>query len=294
MRECGHQPLENPLTGPPFDAQRGTGSGSCVLDGAADRNSGATANRGDVGAAMQTYWLGILSGALLIVDASTTTDRAVLALRRANNPLSFADSSAQASLFGAVVRGKLQKVLAIERGLPPSTIASKLRYMIERMGLDCNISRLPLAVALLAHAVERPELVDTYTDFARSLDSPATCVLLLKRCEHALAPRLSKSEFEIAGQFLEGRSYEAIARGRFTSLRTIANQMSSIFRKTGATGRYGLLRATIEQACVAPPKSTLLPAPPRRVPPLLRLTAPTLEAPLLQPPAQPNHAALAV
>jgi DNA-binding NarL/FixJ family response regulator len=62
----------------------------------------------------------------------------------------------------------------------------------------------------------------------------------------SLSPRrpiesLTAAESEVARYLLEGRSNAEIARRRGSSERTVANQVSSVFRKLGVRSRLELL-----------------------------------------------------
>lgn len=48
---------------------------------------------------------------------------------------------------------------------------------------------------------------------------------------------LSPAEREVTGRLLDGHDNARIARERGTSLRTVANQVASIFRKLGVSSR---------------------------------------------------------
>jgi DNA-binding CsgD family transcriptional regulator len=56
-----------------------------------------------------------------------------------------------------------------------------------------------------------------------------------------VARHLSTAEFEVLSHFVEGLTYEQIARERGRSSRTIANQISAVFRKLRVSGRRELL-----------------------------------------------------
>jgi DNA-binding CsgD family transcriptional regulator len=63
------------------------------------------------------------------------------------------------------------------------------------------------------------------------------------RIEHADQPRhsvLSTAEREVARLAIDGMSNARIAERRSTSLRTVANQMASIFKKLGVGSRREL------------------------------------------------------
>jgi DNA-binding NarL/FixJ family response regulator len=53
---------------------------------------------------------------------------------------------------------------------------------------------------------------------------------------------LSAAESEILARIVRGESNATIARARRTSVRTVANQVASLLRKTGAASRYELIR----------------------------------------------------
>lgn len=57
----------------------------------------------------------------------------------------------------------------------------------------------------------------------------------------ALPPTLSSAEADVLGRLVRGESNKAIARARKTSERTVANQVASLLRKTGASSRYELI-----------------------------------------------------
>jgi DNA-binding NarL/FixJ family response regulator len=53
---------------------------------------------------------------------------------------------------------------------------------------------------------------------------------------------LTAAERQVLARVVRGESNAAIARARKTSVRTIANQVASLLRKTGASSRFDLIR----------------------------------------------------
>jgi DNA-binding NarL/FixJ family response regulator len=53
---------------------------------------------------------------------------------------------------------------------------------------------------------------------------------------------LTSAEREVLARLVRGESNQAIACARNTSVRTIANQVASLLRKTGAASRFDLIR----------------------------------------------------
>ena len=54
--------------------------------------------------------------------------------------------------------------------------------------------------------------------------------------------KLTSAERDVLARVVRGESNQAIATARKTSVRTIANQVASLLRKTGATSRFDLIR----------------------------------------------------
>jgi DNA-binding NarL/FixJ family response regulator len=57
-----------------------------------------------------------------------------------------------------------------------------------------------------------------------------------------LPPELTAAERDVLARVVRGASNRDIARARKSSERTIANQVASLLRKTGATSRFDLIR----------------------------------------------------
>src|SRR5689334_9686404 len=57
----------------------------------------------------------------------------------------------------------------------------------------------------------------------------------------AALPRLSTAEAAVFAMILQGASNAEIASRRKTSVRTVANQVASLLRKTGAQSRFELI-----------------------------------------------------
>ncbi len=196
----------------------------------------------DVGGALGVLYSGLLSGRFVILESSVTEDVASLSLRAVRPPLPAFSRPPAARVFDSVIRGELQKVVAIDARVSASSVAGMLRQVVLNMGLTCNFSRVPLALPLLAHAVKCPRRVDTQIE-ASGGSTPY--IIHFKRPDRAFLERLTRCEYEVTRQYFEGYSYRQISKSRATSVRTIANQMSSTFKRLGASGRFGLLELAV-------------------------------------------------
>jgi DNA-binding CsgD family transcriptional regulator len=112
---------------------------------------------------------------------------------------------------------------------------------LEYFGVRGTGSKMPLAVALFAHAVScpRPHRALVVPDPS----DPARQLVHLPRGDLALKRALPRAEWEAAELLIQGHSYCEIADMQRISRRTVANQLASVFRKLAVSGRLELLRA---------------------------------------------------
>ncbi len=75
------------------------------------------------------------------------------------------------------------------------------------------------------------------------LSEPDEEAILAQR--RSLFGRLTAAEREVAVELLAGATYAEIAQGRGCSVRTVAAQSASLFRKTGVSGRRALTAAAL-------------------------------------------------
>lgn len=209
-------------------------------------------NAAQLSATLRSVWSGLITGRFSVVSTSTTSERVTLRVQQRS--VARAHSRA-AQIFDAASCGELQKTVAIDLGLAPSSVAAMLRQVTRGMGLSCKFSRLPLAIPLLRHMISRPELVSVRLEPWPLDRAKPVLVIEMSRCDDAIAAKLSKSEYEVARQLLEGCTYRQMASRRATSVRTIANQVSSVFKKLGVSGRFEVLRSAL--AGDEPPRAVL-------------------------------------
>ncbi len=140
----------------------------------------------------------------------------------------------------ALIRG-VRKSVAVEAGLSCSSVAVILQSCFHFMGLSCLPSRIPPLLVAAAHA----RLHHDSGGWTGARPVPGTKFLRQKisvaRPDTALAAWLAPAEHAVVGFLVEGKSYAEIARLRETSVRTVANQIASAFRRLGVSGRSDLL-----------------------------------------------------
>lgn len=135
----------------------------------------------------------------------------------------------------------VRKIVAVEVGLSCSSIAVIMQACFQFMGLDCLPSRIPGLLVAAAHARQRQASV-LRLNAKSSRDRLFTRQWIrVPRPDTALAAWLAPAEHAVISLLVEGQSYAEIAEARRTSIRTVANQVASGFRRLGVSGRAELL-----------------------------------------------------
>lgn len=137
-------------------------------------------------------------------------------------------SERQQQIIEMAARGIPQKVIAYELGIAASTVGTHLRLALDR--LHIQRPQIALTVAASCGSV-RPEAIDD-----GALPVPAT---------------LSPAEADVVRAIIRGATNEQIAVERCRSIRTVANQVASAFRKLGVGSRGELYRRAVEWVTAA-------------------------------------------
>lgn len=153
----------------------------------------------------------------------------------------------------------VRKIVALEAGLSCSSIAVIMQTCFQFMGLHCLPSRIPGMLVAAAHARQR-HVAPFRSTVRRNSERSVRQSIRVPRPDSALAAWLAPAEHAVIALLIEGQSYAEIARARNTSIRTVANQVASGFRRLGVSGRAELLCLLARWGLDAPE------LPPRRPP----------------------------
>ena len=137
-------------------------------------------------------------------------------------------------IIESLLSGWSQKQIGYEFDLSPGTVSSAIRQILHKLGAACWEHLVAVACAL--GGAERSELDETCVESTEdaSLEISATV-------RPGVLSKLTPAERDIALYVVGGCSNAQIARLRHTSVRTIANQISSLFRKLDVRGRLELI-----------------------------------------------------
>lgn len=157
----------------------------------------------------------------------------------------------------------VRKQAAVEAGLSCSSIAVIMQTCFEFMGVTCLPSRIPGLLVAAAHARHQHAVPPpTLTAGAPSEWTPAQRTITVRRPDTLLAAWLAPAEHAVIHLMIEGMTYLEIAEARHTSVRTVANQVASGFRRLNVSGRAELL-------CLLARWGLERPQPPAKRPPSL-------------------------
>lgn len=188
---------------------------------------------------VEQVWTDVLFGGLQVCAAPMDRQMVLLPEPTPSKLLRRPDDH---DCLASVLRGRMQKVLAAERGQALATVSGHLKRQLKAMGMDCCTRRLPLALALLAHATNS-ELVDIVV---RDTGDDRSPWLLVPQLSEAALTELSPGQRDVTHRYLDGHCYADIAAARSSRPRTVANQLAAVFARYDAAGRFDLLRVILE------------------------------------------------
>jgi len=188
-------------------------------------------------------WTELATGRWYVRDHFTTESRLYLVVER-QDPSS---APPEIDLLRRTLLGEQQKVVALEREMSPSTITNRLSLTLRLMGLPPRPARVPVLLAASAAAAHRGARLPR-ARVTRWAPSSHLSIISLERFDDHLEAVLTPAECHVARLVMDGHSHREIAAARACSVRTVANQLGSIFRKLNISGRGQLLMRAVSGA----------------------------------------------
>jgi DNA-binding NarL/FixJ family response regulator len=131
-------------------------------------------------------------------------------------------------------RGDLIKAIAIDLGCSDAIVHRHLASVMRKLKIACQADLVVLLQERMPWSLVASRVRSSAEDYL---------VLTYPRPFWALPPCLSSAEQAIVLELVGGASQRAIAQARGTSIRTVANQVASIFRKLNVGSRIDLFGA---------------------------------------------------
>ncbi len=187
-------------------------------------------------------WHELAGGRRQIADSSCSDEYYFLLLTRAVKPRRARRGLGARNfrVLSQVLLTPSRKQLSAQIGFSASSIAALSKQSLTAIGLSCTASRAPALLIMAAGAASAQTFGAAGWIGERLLIAPHFELVRAPRPELQFASAFSRAEFDVAQRLLEGDNYAEIAARRQTSARTIANQVASVFRRVGVSGRSEL------------------------------------------------------
>lgn len=172
----------------------------------------------------QTLWERLLSGHWSILDVfSASGIRYVIACKNPDGVALSALAERDRAVLELALAGRSGKWIALELQLSESTVARTFHRALHRLGVADTTALIRIRNALF----ESLEGLAIGVDLAMTRLTPVA----------PSATVLSDAERAVAAGILGGKRAAAIAHERGTSIRTVAKQITSIYKKLGVSSR---------------------------------------------------------
>jgi DNA-binding NarL/FixJ family response regulator len=186
-------------------------------------------------------WRELARGTSTVVDSFFSDERCYLVLALKTGADAAPLEGRRLEIVEAVLGAQPQKNIAAELGLAASTIALNARLALESIGVECKPSRAHPLLMLAARSSRETTLLQASCATFVAADERELRVVSVPRPDRRLARVLPPAELIVIRWLIEGLPYREIAERRGTSTRTIANQITAVFRRLRLSGRNELV-----------------------------------------------------
>jgi DNA-binding NarL/FixJ family response regulator len=191
---------------------------------------------------LSLLWRELGRGVSRVVDGFFSDSRCYLVLSVDTRSVPTPIDARRLEILEAVLGGLRQKIIAMDLKLAPSTVALNSRLGLEGLGVIGKPSRAHPLLMLAARAAAEPTHALARCASLLGADGRELRVISRPRPDLTLEPVLPAAEMAVIRSLVEGLSYRQIARERGTSTRTVANQISAVFRRLHVSGRNELVQ----------------------------------------------------
>jgi DNA-binding NarL/FixJ family response regulator len=189
-------------------------------------------------------WRDLVGGGHHIVEELFTGESCYLVLARARAGDAGGVAAKRLHILELVLAGTPQNSVAIDLQLAASTVATHCRQGLQALGALDRPSRAHPLLMLSAIAATEPSIARVRASEI-VVDEQRLRVVAMRRPDLRLTELLPKGELAVLRRLVEGHSYAEIGAERRTSVRTIANQITAVFRRLNVSGRNELVRSLL-------------------------------------------------
>lgn len=221
--------------------------------------------------ALKQVWTALKAGEVHIVSWGHTSEECFLELERTDQQKP-SHRTRQFDMAERLMSGCSEKVVGLEAGVAPSTVACRFALAMKALGITCTLHTTPLLLIMAVHAASgRPTGFTSAWLFRSSENAGRRFTVSAPRPDMQLTTVLPREQLNVLRLMIEGRSQRQIAEMRGRSTRTIANQLSFVYQRLGARGRNEIIAWLLMRSASVPPLARMI---------LSSDSAPHLEPPL--------------
>jgi DNA-binding CsgD family transcriptional regulator len=199
---------------------------------------------------LSQLWLELCQGTWIFRDTFSTDNRCFALLEPRSVLPRRRLKACKLQILERLLLGDRPKVVAIEQQKAISSVAAASHDCLQRMGLTSRrLSQATVLLTMAASAALRPQHPATSGRLSHlKLDGEDYLVVSVLRPDLTFPVPLSRAEAAVIRELVAGRSHAQISDSRATSRRTVANQLATVFKKFGVSGRGAIVHQLIQHS----------------------------------------------
>ena len=198
---------------------------------------------------LSRLWLELCRGTWRFRDTFPTENRYISLIEEPGVRFPQPLKAGKLSVLKRVLLGEAPKAVAIDLRMGLSSVAAAIQDCLLGMGIPGRLSQASVLLTMAACAAHQPESSPTLGRLSRvEANGEAYWVVSVVRPDLSFPVPLSHAEAAVVRELVAGRSHAQISHLRATSPRTVANQLATVFRKLGVSGRGAVVHRLIQHS----------------------------------------------
>jgi DNA-binding CsgD family transcriptional regulator len=198
---------------------------------------------------LSRLWLELCRGTWRFRDTFPTDNRYIALIEEPSARFPQPLKACKLGVLKRVLLGEAPKAVAIDLRMGLSSVAAAIQDCLLSMGIPGRLSQASVLLTMAACAAHRPESSPTLGRLTRvEHDGEGYWVVSVVRPDLVFPVPLSHAEAAVVRELVAGRSHAQISHLRATSPRTVANQLATVFRKLGVSGRGAVVHRLIQHS----------------------------------------------
>jgi DNA-binding CsgD family transcriptional regulator len=198
---------------------------------------------------LSRLWLELCRGTWRFRDTFPTDNRYIALIEEPSVRFPQPLKACKLGVLKRVLLGEAPKAVAIELRMGLSSVAAAIQDCLLGMGIPGRLSQASVLLTMAAYAAHQPDRSPTLGRLSRvEVDGEAYWVVSVVRPDLDFPVPLSHAEAAVVRELVAGRSHAQISNLRATSPRTVANQLATVFRKLGVSGRGAVVHRLIQHS----------------------------------------------